>query len=243
MIGAFWSSLAACGQRDAEGAHNGAIATVSDPLSFTQQTKVLASDKKCQEYFGGTVAVSGDTLLVGAPNDVEAYGPGEAYFYVRSGSTWVQQGPPLGLPGGGASGDGFGASVALDGNTALITASSPLSASGVFVFARTGTTWAVQGSPILNPEQNGSNGIGLGCSKLSGDTALCQAHNVAYVFVRSGTTWTEQAKLVPSDFAGQDSVTPLDLSSSGNTVLLGIYNKTVGTNVLQGAAYVFVRNG
>src|SRR5581483_8571272 len=65
----------------------------------------------------------------------------------------------------------------------------------------------------------------------------------AYVFVRSGSTWTQQAELTASNGAVEDYFGYVTISGDGSTALIGAWNKTIGQNAGQGAAYVFVRNG
>jgi hypothetical protein len=70
------------------------------------------------DYFGSSVDVDGDTVLVGSPNDNGFNG--SAYVYVRAGSNWALQGKLEARDG--AVGDSFGKSVALNGDTAVIGA-------------------------------------------------------------------------------------------------------------------------
>ncbi|MDR3702882.1 MAG: FG-GAP-like repeat-containing protein [Candidatus Sulfopaludibacter sp.] len=64
----------------------------------------------------------------------------------------------------------------------------------------------------------------------------------AYVFVQTGGTWSQQAKLTASDGAGNDNFGG-SVSVSGNIAVVGAAGKTVNSNALQGAAYVFVQSG
>ena len=173
--------------------------------SWTQQTKLLASDGAAEDIFGVSVSLSGDTVLIGA--DGYAFSPsglGSAYVFIRTGTTWTQQAKFLASDG--AAGDEFGWSVSLSGDTALIGAcydDDNGGASGsAYVFTRTSTTWTQQQKLISS---DGGVGSRFGYSvSLDGDTALIGAyyetdyetHGSAYVFTRTGTTWTEQTKLL-----------------------------------------------
>ncbi len=92
--------------------------------TWTQQGSKLTDTGGAEEWFGYSVALSGDgnTALIGGLYDTYSnYGIGAAWVFTRSGTTWTQQGSKL--TGTGESGEGwFGDSVALsgDGNTALI---------------------------------------------------------------------------------------------------------------------------
>ena len=56
------------------------------------EVKLTARDAAAGYLFGGSVAVSGDTALVGASRDDDAGSDsGLAYVFVRSGTSWIQQ--------------------------------------------------------------------------------------------------------------------------------------------------------
>ena len=89
--------------------------------SWNQQAKLTAGDAAARDQFGESVAVDGDTALVGAPlEDGEDLNAGAAYVFIRSGSSWIQQAKLTDRDG--FAGDLFGRSVAIDGDTALVGA-------------------------------------------------------------------------------------------------------------------------
>jgi hypothetical protein len=89
--------------------------------TWSQQRKLTAADAAAYDDFGFGVAVSGDTVVVGALRGLTMGSPtGSAYVYARSGGTWSQQQKLTAADG--AAGDDFGISVAVDGATALIGA-------------------------------------------------------------------------------------------------------------------------
>ena len=174
--------------------------------------------------FGNSLALSGDTALVGAPGGFPV--PGSAYVFMRSGATWTQQAELTGA-------SGFGQSVALSSDTALV-GSYYLDAGGAgaaYVYVRSGATWTQQAELTA---ADGEAGDDFGSPvALDGDTALVAAPRAgsAYVFMRSGATWTQQAELTAADGeAGDDFGHSVALS--GDTALVG----TPG----QGVAYAFV---
>jgi hypothetical protein len=113
---------------------------VREGTTWTQQAYLKASNTGAEDYFGYSVAVSGDTVVMGAPEDDSnatgvngnqannsAAGAGAAYVFVREGTTWTQQawlkasntgGPSSGRP----NGDNFGYSVAVSGDTVAVGA-------------------------------------------------------------------------------------------------------------------------
>jgi len=195
-----------------------AYPVVVDPTMWAPQQVVLAPDGG---DFGSAVAVSADTLLVGAPLQGNA---GAAYVFTRSGTSWSLQ-QVLG-PTGAASEKFFGGAVALQGDTALIGAAAQNVA---YVFTRSGTTWAV--AQQLAP--CGGTGFG-GSVALDGDTIVVGLTSLACVYVLAGGTWTLQQALADASLAGS-SVT---VAVSGDTAILGA--PIAGTSAA-GAALVFVR--
>ncbi len=221
-----------------------------DPVWIAQQ-KLLASDGAAGHMFGYTVSVSGDTALVGANGDDDngAYS-GSAYVFVRSGSIWTQQQKLTASDG--AADDGFGTSVSVSGDTALVGANGDDdngSASGsAYVFVRSGTTWSFE-QKLTASDGAADDFFGYSVS-VSVDTALVGAHEddddgsrsgSAYVFVRSGSTWTQQQKLTASDGAAEDQF-GWSVSVNGDTALVGArYDDDNGS--ASGSAYVFLRSG
>jgi len=221
--------------------------------AWTQQSKLVVADGAANDALGVSVAVSDDTVLVGAyGDDVGAMtDQGSAYVFTRSGTTWNEQAKLL--PADGAVGDNFGWSVALSGDTALAGAygdnvGANADQGSAYVFTRIGSTWTAQ-SKLVAPDGAANDNFGRSVA-LSGDTALLGAHlddgpntnqGSAHVFARSGTTWTHQAKLVASDGAPNDNFGG-SVALSGDTVLVGAYADD-SPNTDQGSAYIFTRGG
>jgi hypothetical protein len=220
--------------------------------TWTQQAKLVASDGQVEDNFGNSVSLSGDTALIAAWAD-DDNGPmsGSAYVFTRTGTTWTQQAKLLASDG--AYQDGFGYSVSLSGDTALIAASGDddngAQSGSAYVFTRTGTTWTQQ-AKLTASDGAAWDIFGFSVS-LSGDTALIGAPTYygysngtgsAYVFTRTGTTWTQQAKLLASDGATYDFF-GFSVSLSGDAALIGAYYDDEGNVEDSGSAYVFTRTG
>ena len=109
--------------------------------------KGTASDGAGGDSFGYSVALDGDTALVGAYGDDDKGGTsGSAYIFTRSGGVWTQQAKLTASDGEAL--DRFGYSVALDGDTALVGAygdddKAPQSGSA-YIFTRSGGVWSQQ---------------------------------------------------------------------------------------------------
>jgi hypothetical protein len=222
---------------------------------WTEQAKLTASDGAADDNFGTSVALFGDTALVGAlQNTVGANaGQGSAYVFTRSGSVWTEQAKLTASDG--AAWDTFGTSVALYGDTAIVGSSFDMVGANAgqgsaYVFTRTGSVWTEQAK--LTASDGAANDYFGANVALHGDTALVGAANddvgangnqgSAYVFTRTGTVWTEQAQLTASDGATNDFLTR-SVALYGDTALVGAYGDDIGANVDQGSAYVFTRTG
>jgi len=204
----------------------GAYVFVRSEGTWTQQAYLKASNAEANDQFGKSVAISGDTIAVGAHRESSnAIGPngdetnnsagqsGAVYVFVRSSSTWTQQ-AYLKASNTGAL-DQFGSSVALSGNSLVVGA------------------WA-EASQATGIDGDGTNNF-------------APQSGAAYVFVRDGVSWTQQAYLKASNAAGTDFFGER-VSISGDTVVVsasgedGADGGGVQTFRDSGAAYVFVRD-
>ena len=108
--------------------------------AWTQQTKLQPSSGDTGTYFGEAVALDGDTLVVGASrDDFGGIDSGLAYVYVRSGGAWAEQAKLI--PAAVDADDEFGASVAVDGDVAVIGAPGA-EPEAAYVFSRSGGSWS-----------------------------------------------------------------------------------------------------
>jgi hypothetical protein len=114
--------LGAVGDRDPNGGGAGSAYVFSDDVEWSQQAKLTPDDGNVGDRFGVTVAVNGQTAVIGAPEDEEPNdgGTGAAYVFSNSNREWSQQAKLT--ADDGDSGDRFGFSVAIDGETKVIGA-------------------------------------------------------------------------------------------------------------------------
>ncbi|HNO79021.1 MAG TPA: FG-GAP repeat protein [Phycisphaerae bacterium] len=224
-----------------------------DGASWSQQAKILASDGASNDSFGTSISLSGDTLIVGSAGDDDMGGQsGSAYVYTRSGGVWTEQAKLT--ADDGAANDYFGASVSIDGDTAVVGAyfdDDDGDASGsAYVFTRTGGIWTQQGK-LTADDAAGGDEFGLTVS-VYGDTAVVGAHRdddagpesgSAYVFTRTGGVWTQQQKLTSDDASAGDEF-GLSVSIRENTIAVGAHHDDVACAACNsGSAYVFVNTG
>jgi len=218
--------------------------------TWAQQAKLLATDGATTDYFGDSVAISGDTVVVGATEDATGANiqQGSAYVFTRTGSAWTQQAKLAAADG--TAFDYFGFSVAVDGNTAVIGTLQDVGANfqqgSAYVFVRSGSTWTQQ-QKLLAADGAANDSFGnsvfiLGDAVMLGAAGDTNGANVrqgsAYVFTRSGTAWTQSQKLVAADGTADDSF-GAGVAFTQNAAVVGSIGDTVGTNALQGSAYIF----
>ncbi|WP_119564746.1 FG-GAP repeat protein, partial [Vibrio cholerae] len=197
--------------------------------------------------FGRSVSISGDTAVVGAIyEDTGGSNAGAAYIFTRNGTAWVQQAKLMASDA--QTGDNFGSSVSISGDTAVVGAYYEGTGGAAYIFTRNGTSWTQQAKLTASDvELNDFFGYSV---SISGDTAVVGAVNedtggsdagAAYIFTRNGTSWTQQAKLMASD-AQTGDMFGRSVSISGDTAVVGaIYEDTGASDA--GAAYIFTRNG
>jgi hypothetical protein len=227
--------------------------------TWSQEDKLLASDRQNDDIFGWSVAISddGNTSIIGAYfEDTNPYTEnGAAYVFTRSGSSWSQQAKLLASDRESSDYFGYSVSISDDGNTASISAyredTSPNTDNGAaYIFTRSGSTWSQQAKLLTSDKADGdqfgysvsisSDGNTVIVGVAFEDTSPNNNQGAAYIFTRSGSVWTEQAKLLASDRANTDYFGwSVDINSNGYVAIIGAYNKNSST----GAAYIFTRSG
>ena len=200
--------------------------------TWSQQAYLKASNTEADDYFGSCVAVSGDTVVVGAygedssatgvdgdQSDNQASRAGAAYVFARSGATWSQQ--------------------------AYLKASNTEADDD---FGYLGGRLRRHGGGRGVSEDSSATGVDGNQSDNSADDS-----GAAYVFTRSGATWSQQAYLKASNTEADDYFGRA-VAISGDTVVVGATGKTAappGWTATRattfsrdsGAAYVFTRSG
>ncbi len=212
-------------------------------VTWAQEAKFTASDIYRYDWFGYTVALSGNTCVVGSVYDRWEEGSGvtlgSAYVFTRSGTTWSEQ-QKLVSP---VNDDYFfGTAVAAAGDTALITAPSFSPSPGyVYAYTRTGTTWSLQQTLAASDGAAGDN-FGISTA-VSGDIAVIGAWEddsrtgSAYVFSKNGATWSEKDKLVASDAAIGNAL-GFEVAYSGGAAFVGSPESTEA-GAYSGSVYIF----
>ena len=237
VVGAFRESSAA-NTVDGDGNDNSApeagaaYVFVRTGANWSQQAYLKANNSGAGDHFGWAVAISGNTIVVGAylessaANTVDGDGSsnsalnaGAAYVFVRTGANWSQQ--AYLKANNSEAGDFFGSAVAVSGDTIVVS--------------------ALYEDSVANT----INGDGSDNSALNA--------GAAYVFVRTGTTWTQQAYLKANNNGTNDAF-GFSVAISGDTIVVGARYEDSVANTINGdgsdnsaldagAAYIFVRTG
>jgi hypothetical protein len=234
---------------DAGGISSGAAYVFRrDGSNWVQETKLVAADGAAEDFFGCSVALAGDAAVIGAPySGPRGLFSGSAYVFRADGSNWVQE--TRLVPADGAAYHFFGASVALEGDTALIGASNDGETGAgsnywydghgsAYVYRYDGSTWTSE-AKLLASDRSPSDHFGS--VAMGNDLAVVGAPGVdgsglesgaAYLFRRDGSTWSQLARLVASDSQAGDTL-------GGSTAVSGGMALIGATRDGKGSVYVF----
>ncbi len=197
--------------------------------------------------FGFSVGLSqdGNTAVVGAPK----YQPvgeekfnGAAWVFVRSGATWLQQGPRL----SGSEGSGFGESAAIspDGNTIVVGGPTAFGGS-VWIFTRSGGKWS-SGTKVSSPIGESARDFGEEVALSSngevmfvGAPAFESERGIVWIYTKSGSKWVSQEEIACPEQGEALFGAAIALSENGATAIIG--GPTLDGH--SGAAWVFQQSG
>ena len=206
---------------------------------WTEQQKITTTDTTPGPYyrddFGSSVSIDGDNLVIGAIYNNEK---GAAYIFTRSNGVWTEQQKIIASDG--SSGDRFGSSVSINGDTAIIAASNE---GAVYIFTRNNGVWTE-----VQKLTSSSRDFG-GSISMTDDTIIVGAHSdndngyesgAAYIFTESNGQWTEQQKLIASDGA-EGNYFGYTVSIDDDTTVIGVRGGD-DNGVYSGSAYIFTRS-
>jgi len=204
------------------------------------------------DRLGRAVSLSGDTAIVGAEDDDDnGYGSGSAYIYERTGNSWSLAAKLTASDG--ATSDGFGCAVSVDGDTALVGAffvdgegdPYPLSYAGAaYVFRRDAGTWT-EVAKLTADDAESSDNLGIAVS-VDDDVALVGAYRAsggggpgaAYVFSEAVNQPPTANADGPYQFTAAQLQITLNGSGSSDDIGIAAYDWNVdgGTTTLSGIA-------
>ena len=236
---------------------------------WSQAAKLTASVPAANDEFGISVAIDGETIVVGAhQNDADENDndEGAAYVFTRVSGIWGQKAKLT--ASGAAENDEFGISVAVHGETVVVGAhldnanDDDADSGAAFVFTKPGNSgWAnaTETAKLTASDGVANDKFGISVS-LDDDTVVVGAHQpqyeesganvevgpgAAYVFTKPATGgWTdntEGAKFTAPDGAANDEF-GVSVAIDVDAVVVGAHLHDVGANANAGAAYVFTRD-
>ncbi|MCW5970331.1 MAG: FG-GAP repeat protein [Blastocatellales bacterium] len=233
--------------------NKGGMGLIAD--NWGEVKKLTASDGAANDFFGISVGISGDTVVVGAQDDDS--GRGAAYVYERNkggmGPAADNWGEVKKLTASdGAVNDRFGISVSISGDTVVVGAFGDDSKRGAaYIYERNKGAMGPEadnwGEVKKLTASDGAADDQFGNSvSISGDTVVVGAYfddslrGAAYIYERNkggADNWGEVKKLTASDGAADDRL-GISVGISGDTVVVG----AVGDDSNRGAAYIYERN-
>ena len=241
--------------------------------SWSQQAYLKPGNPDVSDLAGRSVAISGNTIVVGAynedsngssPNDNSASNAGAAYVFVRNGTSWSQQAYLKATNAG--TGDEFGRSVAIVGDTIVVGAPYEDSASAAdpgnnsftdagaaYVFTRSGSNWTQRAylkAGNVTPGAEFGYAVALDGNSLVIGAPGENGTGAAYVFTGSGPSWTPQASFTAANADNLDYFGAF-VALSGDILAVGAPGEDSASASMpndnsrtdSGAAYVFTRSG
>ena len=277
VVGAVWEDSGSEkmeGQSEESGRNTGAAYVfVRGEGGWELQAFLKATEIRDTDEFGFSVAVDGDTIVVGAPlHDGSQQDVGAVYMFRRSGDSWSEDGASF----GSETRDQFGRSVAVDGDNFIVGApgEDPFGGGAVHIFVRQESGWergdriaaSNQGFPFLFGNDGDRFGHSVGISdgtivvgahlepsRSLGGVAVADGSGAVYVFVQGDGGWVEQAYLKASNAESFDKF-GWSVAIEGDLIAVSARDEDGGSsgidgdgmsNVtsLSGSTYLFSRFG
>jgi hypothetical protein len=206
--------------------------------------KLNASDFSAGARFGRSVAIEADAIVVGAYRDNDT---GSAYIFTHSSGVWSQQAKLTAFDA--ASGDYFGCSVGISGDTVIVGSYYDDKLAGsAYVFVRTGSTWAFAQKLIASDavvSDRFGNSVAIDVNDILVGSYYSSSFGVSYAgsvyyFTRTDGVWSQQAVLTASDSSFADHF-GCSVALDANIAVIGAYECDINGISDSGAAYVFYK--
>jgi hypothetical protein len=226
---------------------------VIDP--FVQTAELTASDGVPNAEFGDSVAVSGNTVVAGAPGCLNCGFVGAAYVFTEPANGWGNMTQTAKLTASdGVANNQFGFTVSIDGGTIAVGAHGTNSGRGaVYIFNEPTNGWTnmTETAKLTASDATPSELVGRSVS-ISGNTVVAGApqdnngaykeQGAAYVFVEPSGGWanmSQTAKLTASDGVSYGEM-GYSVGIDGDTIVVGDPSPISTRTASAGKAYVFV---
>jgi hypothetical protein len=220
------------------------VKSTKSGASITQLAELTASDGSPGDGFGVSVAVSGDTIVIGAV--AHSVGPnpqqGAAYVFVEPVGGWTDMTENAELTASdGTSNDWLGNSVAIDGGT--VAAGAPQTNNGgpgaTYIFLKPANGWAdmTQTAKLTASDGRADLMLGLSVGVTSNTVVSASDSNAAYVFVEPPSGWVDMNEAAKLSASAHTVLMTVSISS--NAIAAGADLASV--NGEKGAVFVFVK--
>ena len=205
---------------------------------WEQSEKLNSSEGSAGDWFGSSVSLFGNRVLIGAEGDDSL---GSAYIFEYDGQNWIlmqKLNANDGIPG-----DGFGFSVSLNEDRAIIGL-GPNSDGAAYIFEYIGNQW-IQTQKLIGSDVSFGDRFGYSVSLYGdraligafGDSGLVYRSGTAFIFEFNGSTWS-QTDILTADDASQEDLFGYSVSLFSDRALIGSY-KDDDDGSSSGSAYVF----
>jgi hypothetical protein len=230
---------------DDNGSKSGSVYIYKKVDNSWDESKLIAIDGSNNDYFGYSVSIDNNTIIVGSPfDDDNGLNTGSAYLYDLIGDEWILNSKLV--ANNSMVGDHFGFSVAIDKGLIVIGAyGSDIYGhqSGLcYLYQRNGSLWTesqIFASNLTDGDNFGfavdvdNNNIAIG-SRFGDDNGYNSG--TSYIYVWDGITWDEN-KLLASD-GERNEYYGSSISIDGNKIISGSYNDDV-FGLESGSAYIY----
>ena len=230
-----------------DGDNNG----IPDECEGCQLQKILASDGAAKDHFSQRVAIDDDTFIIGVNHDDNGEDEGSAYVYTYNDEYIITNEQKI-MASDGQPEDGFGSSVDIDGDVAIVGArwddDQGEESGSAYIFRKNGSTW-IEEQKLLPSEGQAQDYFGFDVA-IDDNVAVISAWcdddtaedaGAAYVFRYNGVEWIEEQKLLASDGA-EDDIFGFCLDINDETIVIGAAWHDDG-QPNAGSAYVFRFDG
>ncbi|HPG38752.1 MAG TPA: PKD domain-containing protein [bacterium] len=241
---------------DDQGNSTGAVYLYEKDGNLWEQTnRFKPGDGNGYEAFGKAVDIESNTIIVGAPDDIDPTTSGAAYVYEYISGGWE---PTKLTPPDGANGDSFGSSVSVSGEYIAIGASKHdlpdfKGAGVVYIYKKGVSSWDHEATISLTGVGAGpyaddnfgscvsldGNRIAIGAHKRNGPENTVQDVGAVFIFVREGTTWSLEKRLDPPQ-AVANAWFGKSVALDGDDIAVGSPTNSATT---AGDVYAFSYNG
>jgi len=201
------------------------FASNQPPVTFDQIAKLTAPDGAANDQFGNSVAIDGNTMVVG-----KASGAVQSAFVYENNSGTVTQVAEL-TPSDGVAGDRFGNQVAISGNVIVVSAvehanKKPHNTGSIYVYVKPAGGWAdMTETAELNLGQSGASigqTIGTNGSEVVSTAATSTTNgDVVVVWNEPSGGWANSSKPNAELLTGSPGNALENVAISGNVIVAG----------------------